>query len=230
MVHAIESLSRPARQFLLIDDHPIVCDALRYALESISPGSQIDYAGTYAEGRRLLGESRRYDCVLLDLGLPDSDGYEALKRLRELRPGMPFVILSAEADRETILHCLELGAHGFIPKSVHHDVIRHALRLVAAGHMYVPKEVIRGEWGAPVRATTRVAQRDPSSLGLTGRQCDVLRLILKGLPNKLICRELDLAEGTVKIHVSAVLRALGARNRTQAVVAANQLGLRLATE
>jgi DNA-binding NarL/FixJ family response regulator len=140
------------------------------------------------------------------------------------------VILSAEADRDTILHCLELGAHGFIPKSVHHDVIRHALRLVAAGHMYVPKEVIRGDWGAPTRPSTRVAQRDPRSLGLTGRQCDVLRLILKGLPNKLICRELDLAEGTVKIHVSAVLRALGARNRTQAVVAANQLGLRIATE
>lgn len=230
MVHANESLSHPVRRFLLIDDHPIVCDALRYTLESVSPGAQVDYAASYADGRRMLGESRPYDCVLLDLGLPDSDGYEALTRLREQRPGVPIVILSAEADRDTILHCLELGAHGFIPKSVHHDVIRHALRLVAAGHMYVPREAIRGDWGVASRVTPRVAQRDPRSLGLTTRQCDVLRLILKGLPNKLICRELDLAEGTVKIHVSAVLRALGARNRTQAVVAANQLGLRLATE
>jgi DNA-binding NarL/FixJ family response regulator len=230
MVHANESLSHPARRFLLIDDHPIVCDALRYTLESVSPGALVDYAASFAEARRLLAESRPYDCMLLDLGLPDSDGYEALTRLREQRPGVPIVILSAEAERDTILHCLELGAHGFIPKSAHHDVIRHALRLVAAGHMYVPREAIRGEWGVANRATPRVAQRDPRSLGLTSRQCDVLRLILKGLPNKLICRELDLAEGTVKIHVSAVLRALGARNRTQAVVAANQLGLRLATE
>ncbi|MEN9773632.1 MAG: hypothetical protein RL322_702 [Pseudomonadota bacterium] len=230
MVHETDRQLPSARRFLLIDDHPIVCDAMRYALEAVSPGAQIDYAPSFAEGRRLLAEARPCDGVLLDLGLPDIDGFDALKRLREQRPGVPIVILSAEADRDTILHCLELGAHGFIPKSAHHDVIRHALRLVAAGHMYVPREVIRGEWNVAPRVTPRGAQRDPGSLGLTGRQCDVLRLILKGLPNKLICRELDLAEGTVKIHVSAVLRALGARNRTQAVVAANQLGLRLATE
>ena len=110
-----------------------------------------------------------------------------------------------------------------------------ALQMVAAGHMYVPKEVVTNTGWTPANAMSRMqparaTSRDPRSLGLTGRQCDVLRLILRGLPNKLICRELDLAEGTVKIHVSAVLRALGARNRTQAVIAANQLGLKLATE
>ncbi len=228
-------MHRPAKRFLLVDDHPIMSDALRYTLESIAPDSKIEFAASYGEARRLLAEGNRIDCILLDLGLPDSDGYDALQGLRLLRPDTPVVVLSADGERETIMRCLNLGAQGFIPKTVHHDVLRYALQMVAAGHMYVPKEVITHTDWSPANPMARPAQvrtpaRDPRSLGLTGRQCDVLRLILRGLPNKLICRELDLAEGTVKIHVSAVLRVLGARNRTQAVIAANQMGLRLATE
>jgi DNA-binding NarL/FixJ family response regulator len=137
------------------------------------------------------------------------------------------VVLSAEIDRETILRCLDLGAAGYIPKTYHADVITHALRLIASGHVYVPREAIdpRRDANEPIRL--RSAGSDPRGLGLTDRQCDVLRLILRGLPNKLICRQLDLAEGTVKVHVSAVLRALGVRNRTQAVIAASRLGLRM---
>lgn len=233
MVHAIESLNRPVKRFLLVDDHPIMCDALRYTLESVAPGASVNFAANYAEARRLLAEPTRYDCILLDLGLPDSDGYDALQGLRLLRPDTAVVVLSADNERETIMRCLNLGAQGFIPKTVHHDVMRHALHMVAAGHMYVPKEVISAglsAGGGAIRLQPRTSTRDPRSLGLTGRQCDVLKLILRGLPNKLICRELKLAEGTVKIHVSAVLRALGARNRTQAVIAASQLGLRLASD
>jgi DNA-binding NarL/FixJ family response regulator len=227
--------TRPAKRFLLVDDHPIMCDALRYTLEAVAPGSRVEFGSSYNEARRLLADGTRFDCILLDLGLPDTDGYDALQGLRLLRPETPVVVLSADGERDTILRCLNLGAQGFIPKSVHHDVLRHALQMVAAGHMYVPKEVVTHSGWAPANASVRAIQpktpsRDPRSLGLTGRQCDVLKLILRGLPNKLICRELDLAEGTVKIHVSAVLRALGARNRTQAVIAANQLGLRLASE
>lgn len=235
-MHLSNSLMhRPAKRFLLVDDHPIMSDALRYTLETVAPDSKVEFAASYGEARRLLAEGNRVDCILLDLGLPDSDGYDALQGLRLLRPDTPVVVLSADGERETILRCLNLGAQGFIPKTVHHDVMRHALQMVASGHMYVPKEVVTHAGWSPANAALRAAQsrpatRDPRSLGLTGRQCDVLRLILRGLPNKLICRELDLAEGTVKIHVSAVLRALGARNRTQAVIAANQLGLRLVTE
>lgn len=226
---------RPAKRFLLVDDHPIMCDALRYTLEAVAPGSRVEFGASYTEARRLLADGSRFDCILLDLGLPDTDGYDALQGLRLLRSDTPVVVLSADGERDTILRCLNLGAQGFIPKTVHHDVLRHALQMVASGHMYVPKEVVTHAGWSPANASARAVQtkpatRDPRSLGLTGRQCDVLRLILRGLPNKLICRELDLAEGTVKIHVSAVLRALGARNRTQAVIAANQLGLRLATE
>ena len=226
---------RPVKRILLVDDHPIMSDALRYTLETIAPDARVEFASSYGEARRVLAEPDRIDCILLDLGLPDSDGYDALQGLRLLRPDTPVVVLSADGERETIMRCLNLGAQGFIPKTVHHDVLRYALQMVVAGHMYVPKEVITHSGWTPANPMARPApakapSRDPRSLGLTGRQCDVLRLILRGLPNKLICRELDLAEGTVKIHVSAVLRTLGARNRTQAVIAATQLGLRLAAE
>ena len=134
------------------------------------------------------------------------------------------------------------------------QVISDALRLVASGHVYLPREALGRDFlretparpgvaageppsasgfapprapAPPPVAASAGATLDPRKLGLTDRQCDVLRLILRGLPNKLICRQLDLAEGTVKVHVSAVLRALGVRNRTQAVIAASRMGLRI---
>ena len=138
---------RPAKRFLLVDDHPIMSDALRYTLESIAPDCKIEFAASYGEARRILAEGNRTDCILLDLGLPDSDGYDALQGLRLLRPDTPVVVLSADGERETIMRCLNLGAQGFIPKTVHHDVMRYALQMVAAGHMYVPKEIItQNDW------------------------------------------------------------------------------------
>jgi len=216
-----------AASVLIIDDHPLMRDAVRTTMASIAPGSRIDLASGFAEPRRLLSTDVAYDFTLLDLNLPDCNGFEALKGLREHWPQLPTVVLSAEIDRDTILRCLELGAAGYIPKTYHPDVITHALRLVSSGHIYVPREAIDPRFGAKEPTRARPLENDPRDLGLTDRQCDVLRLILRGLPNKLICRQLDLAEGTVKVHVSAVLRALGVRNRTQAVIAASRLGLRM---
>ncbi|MBN9428847.1 MAG: response regulator transcription factor [Burkholderiales bacterium] len=213
---------------LIIDDHPLMRDAVKMTMESIAPGSHVDLAASYTEARRVLALGTTYDYLLLDLSLPDIDGFRALSALRERHPTVPLVVLSAQTDRDTILRCLEAGAAGYIPKTYHADVLTHALRLVTTGHFYVPREAIES-----VRHLVqeppfmRTPDSDPRGLGLTERQCDVLRLILRGMPNKLICRQLDLAEGTVKVHVSAVLRALGVRNRTQAVIAASRLGLRV---
>lgn len=212
---------------LIIDDHPLMRDAVRMTMDAVAPGSRIELASSFAEARRMLAANTPYDFTLLDLNLPDSTGFEALKALRAQFPQLPTVVLSAETDRETILRCLDLGAAGYIPKTYHADVITHALRLIASGHVYVPREAIDPRYGAHEPSRPRIVDSDPRGLGLTDRQCDVLRLILRGLPNKLICRQLDLAEGTVKVHVSAVLRALGVRNRTQAVIAASRLGLRM---
>jgi len=253
---------------LIVDDHPLIVDAVQMTMRSISPNGRIDTAASLAEARRLLESGASWDFVLLDLELPDADGFDGLTALRGLRPDLTTVMLSGCVDRDTILRCIDLGASGYIPKTYTSDSLSQALQLVASGHPYIPREALGREtlsgnggpgWfsrespghghGPPERGRASVdpgrdpfgrvghdareplgardKPTDPRRLGLTDRQCDVLRLILRGLPNKLICRHLELAEGTVKVHVSAVLRALGVRNRTQAVIAASRMGIRM---
>jgi DNA-binding NarL/FixJ family response regulator len=172
-----------------------------------------------------------FDLVMLDLGLPGCSGVQALERFRELFPALPVVVISGSNEMGNISAALEIGAMGYIPKSYPRDVLLNAVRLVVSGGIYVPVEALkaRGE-EASADATSRPAARGRtmlSELGLSPRQSEVLSLLLKGLPNKLIARKLDISENTTKIHVSAVLHALGVSTRTQALIAANRLGLRL---
>ncbi|MCP5264841.1 MAG: response regulator transcription factor [Burkholderiaceae bacterium] len=215
-------------RFLVVDDHPMVREAILQTVDSLEPGSSAELATSFGESMKRLDHDSHYDYVVLDLNLPDSRGHESLAALKRVHPELPVIVLSASTERDLILQCLDTGALGYIPKTLHADVIKHALRLIVAGHVYVPQEVVstRRLPATDLRPRAPV-DGDPRRLGLTERQIDVLRLILKGYPNKLICRDLDLAEGTVKVHVSAVLRALGVRTRTQAVIAARELGLRI---
>jgi DNA-binding NarL/FixJ family response regulator len=120
---------------------------------------------------------------------------------------------------------IELGAMGFIPKSSSPEVLMQALRLILAGGVYLPPAVLDGRLAEPLPAKP---QAGPAKLpGITERQMDVLRCVIQGKPNKVIARELDISEGTVKAHLSAVMQALGVHNRTEAVYAAAKLGLRL---
>lgn len=216
-----------ARQFLLIDDHPIVRDALGQTLADLLPGSRTDLATSLDESRRRLSAGRQYDYLLLDLELPDAHGLDTLVQVRQIAPETPIIVVSGETSQETIAGCLEMGVLGYIPKSLHSDVIRYALRLMLSGQIYIPREALALHAGEARTLAQPAASQHPRALGLTGRQVDVLRLMMRGLPNKLICRELQLAEGTVKVHVSAILRALAVSSRTQAVVVAHQLGIDL---
>ncbi len=216
------------RHYLIVDDHPIVQRAMGETLDELEPGCELSFVGRFSDAMRMIREGARFDMVLFDLRLPDAAGVEGLVALRRQHPDCPVVIVSADSDAPMIMRCLDLGALGYIPKTMSNEQIRSALRLVASGCPYVPPQVLATEQPIRIRsdpAATRSA--DPRHLGLTERQIDVLKLMLRGLPNKLICRHLALAEGTVKVHVSAVLRALGARNRTQAVIAASRIGLRV---
>jgi DNA-binding NarL/FixJ family response regulator len=135
-------------------------------------------------------------------------------------------VLSAADDQPTVLAAINAGAAGYIPKSSSNQVMREALRLVLAGGKYLPPQLL-GRPGSATRSSKaqRQAVPDLDLLGLTERQIAVLRLIVKGAPNKAICRELGLAERTVKAHVTAVLRSLKVSSRTQAAVEAVRLGL-----
>lgn len=201
---------------------------MRSTLGDFDRDASVDMVSCLSEALERLGTGQVYDLTVLDLHLPDAIGYEGLKSLRARQPACPVVVLSGDADAPAIRHCIELGASGFIPKSLHTEGILNALRTVSAGDIYIPHQAVCGDSGYTGRHRHRARSHggtDPHDLGLTERQIQVLRLILEGMPNKLICRRLNLAEGTIKVHVSAVLRALGVRNRTQAILTARELGL-----
>lgn len=220
------SANRPdGPQFLLVDDHPILRDAISQTLSDLLPGSRTDLATSIQESKHRLATGRRYDYVLLDLQLPDSAGFDSLTRMRAVVPDTPIIVVSGESSRDVIVRCLEMGVLGYIPKSLQADVVRHALRLAISGEVYVPREALVATGAERHPRPPALDPRNPRALGLTARQVDVLRLMMQGLPNKLICRELQLAEGTVKVHVSAVLRALAVTSRTQAVITARDVGV-----
>jgi DNA-binding NarL/FixJ family response regulator len=217
-----------SNRFLIIDDHPLMRGAIRNHLEAYGLADQVDQASSLQEGLRRLAAGPRFDMVLLDLALPDAAAASGPETLRSLHPSLKILVTSGYADANLIDRCLQAGASGFLPKTSTPEFLATAVRTILNGGIYLPAELehsLSRQW--LVRQSSRVGPSgDVRQLGLTDRQTDVLRLILQGMPNKLIGRQLDLAEGTVKVHVSAVLRALGVRNRTQAVLAANRLGLR----
>ena len=212
---------------LVVDDHPLIQDAVSDVLRRLEPQVVIDAAGDCERGLDLAAHGMEPDLVLLDLNLPGLSGIPALKLWRRRYPGIPVVVLSAATDQQTVLAAIGAGAAGFIPKSASNAVMLNALRLVLAGGRYLPPEVLSRS-GAHELTPSRARQGTKLSVetvGLSGRQAEVLKLIASGASNKVICRELGLAERTVKAHVTAVFRALKVTSRTQAAIEASKLGL-----
>jgi len=230
--HRTGAVPRPASaapgavKILVVDDHPLILEALRHVLAQLDAAPQVFDAASAASGRRLVDEHADASLLLLDLTLPGADGFDLLADIRAAHPAVPVVVLSASERHVDVLRALDMGAMGYIPKRSSNAVMLQALRLVLSGGVYVPAAAIGADPATARAAPAPQALRTtPRELGLTGRQAEVLGCILQGLPNKLICRRLELAEGTVKIHVAAILRALNVHNRTQAVIEASRLGI-----
>jgi DNA-binding NarL/FixJ family response regulator len=219
-------------KFLLVDDHTLIREALRGVLKELDEDATIFEASRWSDAVPLLGEHPDLALLLLDLGLPDRDGFAALEEARAQSPKIPIVILSGSCDRASVVRALDLGAVGFIPKSGEREVMLSALRLVFSGGVYIPPEIL-SRAAAPAGLGPTVSGRRPegaplpADLGLTARQVDVLSLMMQGKSNKAICRILNLAEPTVKNHVTAILKALKASNRTEAVIMVGTLGWEL---
>lgn len=219
-------------KILLVDDHVLIRDAMRGVLRELDGAATLFEAETARQAIDLIAANSDISLVLLDLRLPDRDGLEMLAELRTGHPAMAVVMLSAFNDRENVMRSLEGGAQGFISKTATRDVLLGALRLVLAGGVYIPPEILQKpspSLAEPPKAAIGDSRPQPSDLGLTERQLDVLALMMEGKSNKLICRKLDLAEPTVKNHVSAILKALNVSNRTEAVLAVTALGWTLPT-
>lgn len=208
----------PGLRILLADDHEMVRLAMRHALGSLADGVEWLEGGTAADVERLVDDDP--DLALLDLHMPGSDGVPWIRRLRARCPTLPLIVVSAEESPALVRALVDSGVAGFIPKSDSAAVVLQAVRLVLSGGTYAPLRFLAAN-GAAVTAAADASGGAPG-YGLTARQTEVLRLLAQGRPNKSIARELGLSEGTVKVHLLAIFRALGVRNRTEAVVAAQK--------
>ncbi len=211
-------------KILVIDDHVLIREALRGVLKELKRDAVLLDASTSSQAMQIIADHPDIGLILLDLNLPDRDGFEVLAELREHHPAITVVVLSALQDRSVVLKALDCGALGYIPKSAKREVMISALKLVFAGGIYIPPEILARETRSTPSPEPSAQKISPSDLGLTDRQLDVLALMMQGKNNKLICRTLNLAEPTVKNHVTAILKALKVSNRTEAVITANQLG------
>ncbi len=207
---------------MLVDDHVLFRQGMIHLLDGLDGALEFIEADTVTAA---LAHPGPIDLVLLDMHLRGPRGTDAVAEMRTGLPAATIVVVSGDEDPTLIRRCIELGASGFIPKSSTQSVLISALRLVLAGGVYLPSLVLMTS-NAP-GALAEPATRDSQDLArLSPRQLEVLRLAIRGKANKVIAREMDLSEGTVKQHLSAAFRALGVANRTQAVYRAAELGIR----
>ena len=205
-------------RILLVDDHPMVHDMLGAVARAVFDGATLLAAHDLDEAFEHARAPQGVDLVLLDLSLPGCAGIEALARFRKAFPQVPVVVVSSADDRNCVLRSLEVGAVGYVPKTHNAPLIAAALRVVSEGGTYVPPEALN------LADEPRAPSADG---GLTARQLDVIRLIVKGHRNKEIAKRLKITEDTVKHHAYRAYFALGISSRTQIIGAASRRGISL---
>jgi DNA-binding NarL/FixJ family response regulator len=223
-----------AMKILIADDHRLVIEAVKAKLSELEPG--IEFVLAMSVDELLAGANDDLDLAVIDLNMPGADGQAHIDEIRRRHPAVPVIVLSGYEDPAIMRSALERGVLGFIPKAYSPEVMLSAVRLVLAGGVYVPPMMLTAlppgivagvapKAGGAEALTRGGAGQTLEHLRsvLTERQVEVLQLLSQGKPNKLIGRSLGISEGTVKIHLAAIFRALNVRNRTEAVVAAQAL-------
>lgn len=205
---------------LIADDHPLFREALRGAVQRLLPDAAILEADNAPSLLALADAHPDADLLLLDLNMPGAHGFSTLIHLRGSQPQLPVIVVSAREEPTVIRRALDHGASGFIPKSADAAHMREAIAEVLAGGSWAPPQVSQahGIDGEEAQIAERVRE-------LTPQQFRVLAMLSTGLLNKQIAYELNVSEATIKAHMTAILRKLGANNRTQAVLLAARLAV-----
>ena len=218
-------------KILIADDHELFLKGLELILKDFDTSTNIVKAKSYTDIFKLIEQERDFDLILTDLAMPGAQWLDALQKIHQSLPETPVIILSAVFDKEIVQKTIDLGAAGYIPKTSSNAVIISAVNLVLSGGVYIPAELLQDTLQNDFNMLKEI-ENIPENKELsekvkilTPRQIDVLRLIAKGKSNKQIAFDLGLSEGTVKLHITAILKLLNVYNRTGAVVAATHLGL-----
>lgn len=206
-------------QVMVIDDHPLFCEALAMTLTGALGVRAVVTASCLAEGLAKLRGGPGPDAILLDLNLPDVSGLDGLIRLKAAVPGVPVIVVSSLQESQIITSVMQAGAAGFIPKHSAREVFVQAFSQIWSGGTFTPEGYV-----APKNRQGASEARDPATrlAGLTAQQARILDLVCEGKLNKQIAYDLSIAETTVKAHITAILRKLGAQSRTQAVLIASK--------
>ena len=215
-------------KFLIADEETLFCCGLELILkDQFLRASVTTCRDTESLTYDLEDQEKQFDLLILDLQLVKHGNFETLKRLSEISPNIPIVIIGRDSGADIIRLCMNNGAQGYILKTSTVKTLNLAISLVLSGEVYVPpRPFIEQLPQSGVSPIKRYGQDNPLG-NLTRRQFEVLVLMMNGHPNKQIALNLGLLENTVKVHVKSVLKKLNARNRTQAVIIASSLGLSL---
>jgi len=221
----VDPSMEPAYKILIADDHPLFREAISSVIASGFEGSQIIETDDLDSALDITRENDDLDLILLDLNMPGMHGLNGLITLRNEAPAIPVVIVSAEEDKQVVLQAITYGACGFITKSSPRAQMTEAIQQILDGNVYLPSDIIRtGKESNTRRSRHEDNPISPELLNsLTRRQLLVLERMSKGESNKQIAYNLNIAETTVKAHVSAILRKLGVHNRVQAILSASDV-------
>ena len=207
-------------KILIADDHALFRDGLSLHLEKMAPKAVILQAANFSQAVKIAQSTSDLTLIIIDLDMPDMDWTEGLQTLKDVAPQVGVVIVSASEDPKNVKKALLMGVSGYIPKQSDTKVLTSALRLVLDGGTYLPPSLVE-------HATKNISHDASVKLNkiLTPRQAEVLSYVAEGMSNKQIAYKMSVSEATVKLHINALLRAVGATNRTQAVILAQKKGL-----
>ncbi len=219
---------------LLIDDHELFRAGLALLMKELFPDADLLHASTLSQGVDL-AMSEQPDIVFLDLELPDGHGCDALVQLKDARPSLPVVVVSADESVETVSRCLQLRAMGYVPKSSSPEALHAAIVAVLSGGVYLPATSIAGlkrsidTDEAHARDSAKAASWNATDLGLTPREYETLAWLARGLPSKAIASKMGLEDITVRKYISHLLAHFNLRRRTELIVMLADKGITLGT-